>query len=90
MIVFVPELPLMLSTRKTHWFRKDTEFWLESENMPDIIEEATVILDVAVIFLACEERQCQRISFLSHNNRNWNTDSCRTMKSFDAKTQVFL
>ena len=50
MIVFVPELPLMQRTRKTHWFRKDTEFWLESENMPDIIEEATVILDVAVIF----------------------------------------
>ena len=84
MIVFVPELPLMLRTRKTHWFRKDTEFWLESENMPDIIEEATVILDVAVIFLACEERQCQRISFLSpsnqriaflsHNYRNWTTE----------------
>jgi hypothetical protein len=45
------ELLLMQRTRKTHWFRKDTELWLESENMPDIIEEATIVLDVAVIFL---------------------------------------
>ena len=85
MLVCVPELLLMPKTHKTHWFRKDTEFWLGSENIPDIIEEATIILDVAVIFFACEERQCQRIffflsrndqriAFLSHNNRNWNTE----------------
>jgi hypothetical protein len=54
----------MQKTRKTHWFGKYTEFCLESENMLDIIEEATIILDVAVIFLPVKKANVKGFLFL--------------------------